>query len=118
MTGKVGVCITISGLSVTNLVSGLATATAYGDPVLAIGGEVSNDNLLKRTHQFIDAFNFMRPATKYSEGVTSINQLGGIFGNAIRTAEEVRLGVAFIGFLKDIGFAKYPFQFMKALGDV
>ena len=37
MTGTVGVCIATSGPGVTNLVTGLATATTEGDPVLAIG---------------------------------------------------------------------------------
>lgn len=116
MTGKVGVCIATSGPGVTNLVTGLATATAEGDPVLAIGGEVSIDDRLKRTHQSIDAINLMRPVTKYSEEVSSINQLGEILGNAIRTAEEGRQGAVFIGFPKDIGFAEMPVSINESFG--
>lgn len=48
LTGKVGVCIATSGPGVTNLTTGLATATSEGDPVLAIGGEVPVDERLKR----------------------------------------------------------------------
>lgn len=116
MTGKVGVCIVTSGPGVTNLVTGLATATAEGDPVLAIGGEVSIDDRLKRTHQSINAINLMRPATKYSEEVTSINQLGEILGNAIRAAEEGRQGAAFIGLPKDIGFSEMPSSINTGFG--
>ena len=36
ITGKVGVCVATSGPGVTNLITGLATATSEGDPVLAI----------------------------------------------------------------------------------
>ena len=39
MTGTIGVCLVTSGPGVTNLVTGLATATSEGDPVLAIGGD-------------------------------------------------------------------------------
>lgn len=39
ITCKVGVCIATSGPGVTNLVTGLATATSEGDPVLAIGAK-------------------------------------------------------------------------------
>ena len=51
MTGTIGVCIATSGPGVTNLVTGLATATTEGDPVLAIGGEVSTDDRYKHSHQ-------------------------------------------------------------------
>jgi acetolactate synthase-1/2/3 large subunit len=47
LTGTVGVCIATSGPGVTNLVTGLATATSEGSAVLAIGGEVPlNDCVL------------------------------------------------------------------------
>jgi acetolactate synthase-1/2/3 large subunit len=38
MTGKAGVAIATSGLGVSNLVTGLATATSEVDPVVALGG--------------------------------------------------------------------------------
>ena len=44
LTGRIGVCLATSGPGVTNLVTGLATATTEGDPVLAIGGEVPLDD--------------------------------------------------------------------------
>ena len=44
LTGRIGVCLVTSGPGVTNLVTGLATATTEGDPVLAIGGEVPLDD--------------------------------------------------------------------------
>jgi acetolactate synthase-1/2/3 large subunit len=34
LTGTIGVCLVTSGPGVTNLVTGLATATSEGDPVL------------------------------------------------------------------------------------
>ena len=47
ITGKVGVCLVTSGPGVTNLVTGLSTATSEGDPVLAIGGEVPLNDRFK-----------------------------------------------------------------------
>src|SRR6202051_945448 len=41
MTGKAGVVVATSGPGVSNLATGLATATSEGDPVVAIGGAVS-----------------------------------------------------------------------------
>ncbi|MBA2794912.1 thiamine pyrophosphate-binding protein, partial [Streptococcus porcinus] len=40
ITGKPGVVIATSGPGISNLATGLVTATAEGDPVLAIGGQV------------------------------------------------------------------------------
>ncbi len=38
LTGKAGVALVTSGPGCANLVTGLATATSEGDPVVAIGG--------------------------------------------------------------------------------
>ena len=108
VTGKIGVCIATSGPGVTNLTTGLATATSEGDPVLAIGGEVSVDERLKKTHQSLDATNLMKAATKYSSEVVTADQIGEVFGNAIRIAESGRPGAVFISLPKDVGLADYP----------
>lgn len=108
ITGKVGVCLATSGPGVTNLVTGLATATSEGDPVLAIGGEVPVDERLKKTHQSLDATSLMKAATKYSSEVVTADQVGEALGNAIRIAESGRPGAVFISLPKDVGLADYP----------
>jgi acetolactate synthase-1/2/3 large subunit len=50
MTGKAGVTIATSGPGVSNLVTGLATANAEGDRVLALGGAVPLADRLKKIH--------------------------------------------------------------------
>src|SRR5882757_6036543 len=55
MTGKAGVCIATSGPGVSNLVTGLATATSEGDPVVALGGAVATSEALKQVHQSMDS---------------------------------------------------------------
>lgn len=108
VTGKVGVCVATSGPGVTNLVTGLATATSEGDAVLAIGGEVPVDERLKKSHQSIDATTLMKPATKYSAEVVSPSQVGEVIGNAIRIAESGRPGAVFVSLPKDVGLADFP----------
>lgn len=107
LTGKVGVCIATSGPGVTNLTTGLATATSEGDPVLAIGGEVPLDERLKKTHQSLDATSLMKAATKFSAEIVSTESLAEVIGNAIRTAESGRPGAAFVSLPKDIGLADF-----------
>src|SRR5580700_6505514 len=41
LTGKAGVAIATSGPGVSNLTTGLATATSEGDPIVALGGAVA-----------------------------------------------------------------------------
>lgn len=108
LTGKIGVCLATSGPGVTNLTTGLATATSEGDPVLAIGGEVPVDERLKKTHQSLDAVSLMKAATKFSAEMVTPDQVGEILGNAIRTAESGRPGAVFLSLPKDVGLAPYP----------
>ncbi len=107
-TGKVGVCIATSGPGVTNLTTGLATATSEGDPVLAIGGEVPVDERLKKTHQSLDATSLMRAATKFSAEIVTPDEVGEVVGNAIRAAESGRPGAVFVSLPKDVGLADFP----------
>lgn len=116
LTGRVGVCIATSGPGVTNLVTGLATATSEGDPVLAIGGEVPVNERLKKTHQSLDAVTLMKPATKYSAEVVTADQLTEILGNAIRTAESGRQGAVFISLPKNIGLATFTGDINQSWG--
>ncbi len=51
LTGEPGVVLVTSGPGVGNLLTGLLTATTEGDPVVAIGGNVSRRMLHKASHQ-------------------------------------------------------------------
>ena len=51
LTGKTGVAISTSGPGVGNLTTGIMTANAEGDPILAIGGQVQRKDLHRLTHQ-------------------------------------------------------------------
>src|SRR6202140_4469860 len=71
LTGKAGVAIATSGPGVSNLTTGLATASTEGDPVVALGGAVATGEALKQIHQTMDAVSILKPVTKYSAEVDS-----------------------------------------------
>ena len=91
LTGKPGVAITTSGPGVSNLTTGLLTATSEGDPVLAIGGQVKRNDLLRLTHQSIDNASLLRSSTKYSAEVQDPESLSEVITNAMRTATSGKM---------------------------
>ncbi|TPW35794.1 acetolactate synthase AlsS [Oecophyllibacter saccharovorans] len=102
ITGKAGVAITTSGPGVTNLVTGMATATSEGDPMLAIGGAVGRADLVKLTHQSLDTVSLMRPVAKFSSLIGAPNATSEIVSNALRAAEGGRPGAAFVSVPMDV----------------
>ena len=102
LTGKPGVAITTSGPGVSNLTTGLLTATSEGDPVLAIGGQVKRNDLLRLTHQSIDNASLLRSSTKYSAEVQDPESLSEVITNAMRTATSGKNGASFISIPQDV----------------
>lgn len=102
MTGKAGVAIATSGPGVSNLVTGLATASTEGDPVVALGGAVARSERLKQIHQTMDSASICKPVTKFSAEVDSPESTAEVLTNAFRTAETGRPGAAFVSLPKDI----------------
>ncbi|QHI95735.1 acetolactate synthase AlsS [Aristophania vespae] len=102
ITGKAGVAIVTSGPGVSNLTTGLATATSEGDPVLAIGGAVGRADLVKLTHQSMDTVSMLRPVTKYSAEICAPEATSEIITNALRAAESGRPGAAFVSTPMDV----------------
>jgi acetolactate synthase I/II/III large subunit len=102
MTGKAGVAIATSGPGVSNLTTGLATATTEGDPVVALGGAVGTDEALKQIHQTMDAVSILKPVTKYSATVGAIAQVNEVMADAFRAAEGGRPGAAYVNLPKDV----------------
>jgi acetolactate synthase I/II/III large subunit len=102
MTGKAGVALVTSGPGCSNLVTGFATATSEGDPVVGIGGAVPVADRLKQLHQSMDTVNLFRPITKFSAEIDSPSSVSEVIANAFRAAESGRPGAAFISAPKDI----------------
>ena len=53
LTGRPGVCLVISSPGMGNLVTGAATATTEGEPMVAIGGVVPLADTLKQTNHSV-----------------------------------------------------------------
>jgi len=102
MTGKAGVALVTSGPGCSNLVTGLATASSEGDPVVAIGGAVPIANRLKQIHQSMDTVSLFRPITKFSAEIDAPQAVSEVVANAFRAAESGRPGAAFISAPQDI----------------
>jgi acetolactate synthase I/II/III large subunit len=102
MTGKAGVALVTSGPGCSNLVTGLATATSEGDPVVAIGGAGPSSRRLKQVHQSMDTVNLFRPITKSSVEIDGSDSVSEVIANAFRTAESGRPGAAFVSAPSDI----------------
>lgn len=102
LTGNAGVALVTSGPGCSNLITGMATATSEGDPVVAIGGQVKRSDSAKQVHQSMDTVSMFRPITKYAVEVTDPAALSECLSNAFRHAEHGRGGGAFISLPQDI----------------
>ncbi len=102
ITGKPGVVITTSGPGVSNLATGLLTANAEGDPVLAISGQVQRKDLLRQTHQSIRNADLLAPVTKYSAEVQDPNNISEMLANAYQAAESGKQGASFVSVPQDV----------------
>ena len=107
ITGKPGVVLVTSGPGVSNLATGLVTATDEGDPVLAIGGQVKRADLLKRAHQSMNNVAMLEPITKYAAEVP----------NAYRHAKSGKPGASFISIPQDVTDAPVSVKAIKPMTD-
>lgn len=117
MTGNPGVVITTSGPGVSNLATGLVTATDEGDPVLAISGQVKRSDLLKRSHQSMKNVSMMEPVTKYAVEVNDPNTLSETIANAYREAKSGKPGASFVSIPQDVTDSLVSVKAIKPLTD-
>ncbi len=106
LTGKTGVAITTSGPGVCNLVTGIMTANAEGDPMLAIGGQVQRKDLHRATHQSTPSTEIMAPITQYSAEIQDPNNISEIMANAFEASQDARKGAAFVSLPQDVDDAE------------
>lgn len=102
LTGKTGVAIATSGPGVGNLTTGIMTANAEGDPLLAIGGQVQRKDLYRATHQSTPSKRLMAPITRFSAEIQDPNNISETMSNAIEATQGARKGAAFISLPQDI----------------
>ncbi len=102
LTGKAGVVLVTSGPGVSNLATGLLTATTEGDPVVALAGQVTRAMSGKQSHQGVDNVKLMEAVTKSSVEVYMADKIPELVANAFRMAKSPSSGASFISFPQDV----------------
>lgn len=115
ITGKPGVVITTSGPGASNLATGMVTAQAEGDPILAISGQVQRKDLLRQTHQSMRNAELFAPITKYSAEVQDPDNISEIIANAYQAAESGKQGAAFVSIPQDVTDSEVTSKAIKTL---
>lgn len=102
VTGKTGVVITTSGPGATNIVTGISTAFMDSIPVVAITGNVGRALLGKSSFQEVDIANIVKPVTKASFQIQTMEELAPTIRKAFKIAQSGRKGPVLIDVPKDI----------------
>lgn len=97
-----GVALVTSGPGTTNLATGLLTATAEGDPMVALCGAVPRADRLKRTHQSMDAAGFLSTVTKFTGEVNDAGNVAEAVTNAFRNARVMPRGATALVLPSDV----------------
>ncbi|TQV85461.1 acetolactate synthase 2 catalytic subunit [Aliikangiella coralliicola] len=105
-SGKVGVCFATSGPGVTNLITGLADATADSVPVVAITGQVTSHLMGTDAFQEIDVLGLSLAVTKHAFQVTDVEELESTLHKAFEIASSGRPGAVIVDIPKDIQLAQ------------
>ncbi len=108
-TGKTGVVITTSGPGATNIVTGIATANIDSIPMVCLTANVNTDQLGRDSFQEVDIVDIVKPITKDSCLVTSVEELAPAIRRAFALAKEGRKGPVLVDIPKDITAAKTEF---------
>lgn len=102
LTGEPGIVLVTSGPGVTNLTTGLLTATSEGDPVIAIGANVPRSMRLKQTHQGLENAALMNHVTQSSVEALVPESIPEVIESAFRTATSSPCGATFISIPQDV----------------
>lgn len=102
LTGTPGVCLVTSGPGVTNLATGLSTATYDGYPMVALGGNVRRGMRHIKTHQSLDNVGILMAVTKDAVEVYDGDSIPEIVVNAFRQSAMPPRGASFISLPQDV----------------
>jgi acetolactate synthase I/II/III large subunit len=102
MTGVPGVCLATVGPGATNLVTGVATATADRDSLVAITGQVPQAERAHTRHQQIRSDQLFAPITKWTTEVGHADTVATAMAQAFRVATEPRPGATHVAVPLDV----------------
>lgn len=109
-TGKTGVVMTTSGPGATNIVTGIATANIDSIPIVAITGNVTTDQLGRDSFQEVDIVDIVKPITKASYLVETVEDLAPTLRKAFALAQNGRKGPVLVDVPKDVTANKTEFN--------
>lgn len=115
ITGKPGVIVVTSGPGITNLATGLLTATTEGYPLIAIGANVKQSMQQRSTHQSLENQQLMLSICKSSVEIHAIENIPETISNAYRKSLQSTPGAAFISIPQDILIEKTSVPPLKHL---
>jgi len=102
ITETPGVCLATAGPGATNLVTGVATANADRDPMIAITGETPRAEHFKKTHQTIRTATLFRTIAKWSEEIQDGSAIPEAVSLAFRMATLPHEGAAHLTVPMDV----------------
>jgi acetolactate synthase I/II/III large subunit len=103
VSGKAGVVVAgQNGPGVTNLVTGLAQASAAYSPVVAIAGQLSSAHQYRDAFQEVDQQSLARPITKKTWTVQRASRIPEFVREAFRTALTPRRGPVQLNIPRDV----------------
>lgn len=103
VSGKAGVILAgQNGPGVTNLVTGLAQASAAFSPVIAIAGMLSSAHQYRGAFQEVDQQSLAMPITKKTWTVNRTERIPEMFREAFRTAMTPRRGPVQLNLPRDV----------------
>ncbi len=114
-SGGAGVIIAgQNGPGVTNLLTGLAQASAAFSPVVAIAGALSTAHVHRDAFQEVDQQTTFAPVTKSTMSVPSVGRIPDLFQAGFRIALTPRRGPVLLNVPRDVQSAKAEFPRMPA----
>ena len=102
LTGKPGVCLTVSGPGMTNAISGLGNAQINCWPMILLGGANGSDQMGMGAFQEAPQIEAARPFTKYAMRPESVARLPYYCEQAARISMYGRPGPVYLDLLDDV----------------
>ncbi len=114
-SGKPGVILAgQNGPGATNLVTGLAQASAAFSPVVSIAGALSSAHVYRDAFQEVDQQSLFKPVTKKTWTVTQVDRVPEMFREAFRVAMAPRRGPVQINLPRDVLSDTAEFEDLQA----
>ena len=102
LTGKAGVCLSTLGPAATNLVTRRSIRTTRRNAMMMITGQKPVKKSKQGRFQILDVVDMMKPITKFTHQIVSVDYISCRVREAIRLAEEERPGAVHLELPEDI----------------